>query len=643
MGVNRAKERLRGCSLLTAAALAGLLCCLCTRSAAGVQLGTGEMLAFREREYKEYSQIITRTVNDGMARAQEASGSPRHVVRILSRSLMGLCMDSTAAMAWCDRWEPTQGIEVVNPEGLKIHSIGSQLRSLSDPTLCLQASTSLWLRLTVRNRTDLVWAACNVESNIHPEQLWVHSLKLYSLALGAKGCMDIPRNNEGGGTKLQLVNCNPRRPSQKWDLVPWEGETFERSTAAREKCANLAEQHPSYTRPYMKDRQIHVFPYINCASKDPEGELFTLMTQTDLDSTALMRRFFNQGSKNNQAGLPTGLNRRVVRLAAMAHSYDGAISVKFKIAMPKKASMFASEDPDKERARRYCHRFLVATIGLWLPENIAEGIDAHVAEYHGLYNTNTGRTLALEHARTPYIVTVDVDFVMPIGMADQLAPLKAFLCGHQRVILMTDFEIHSVAEAEKKSSKGESFYRTKALPGGHQDVISMEELAAGCQSKDVLRKAYNAGLARRYHEDRAQQSGAGYSFDKWFQQTEVYQIPISGIQALHEGFYAFHRDDNFPRFDEAFEGRGFNRVSQSTELRIAKYEFWVHPTLAICHPAERFNYKSQSWGEQNRNKKIYYMEWMPLTKMKYANETVLHQRAVAQQAVRQSCPTEKEL
>lgn len=53
-----------------------------------------------------------------------------------------------------------------------------------------------------------------------------------------------------------------------------------------------------------------------------------------------------------------------------------------------------------------------------------QSIDLHIVHYDGIYNANVGRNVALEHARSPFIVTFDVDFVPSGGQHPPLASLQ---------------------------------------------------------------------------------------------------------------------------------------------------------------------------------------------------------------------------
>jgi len=119
---------------------------------------------------------------------------------------------------------------------------------------------------------------------------------------------------------------------------------------------------------------------------------------------------------------------------------------------------------------------------------------------------------------------------------------------------------------------------------------------------------------------------------------EMFRAPEDLMQPNFEGFFAFHRDDTFPRFEERFEGRGMNRISQTMELRVAGYEFWVHPAAFVCHPAERFSYDVGSWDEQQRNIEIYQTEWLPAVKRRHSDQEVIRLRHRHQALVRQACP-----
>lgn len=244
----------------------------------------------------------------------------------------------------------------------------------------------------------------------------------------------------------------------------------------------------------------------------------------------------------------------------------------------------------------------------------------------------------MEHARSPYIITADVDFVPSGGMAAMLEPYKPQLCGQFRVLLLPDFQVHSFDRVRKLREEGR-MQRPNALSRGKTNVVRMQELTAACLSKDVIAAALNSGVSSRYHVETATGSSAGYSFNLWAHWDMPQEIPERKMQKNCEIFYAFHRDDNFPRFEERLAGRGRNRVSQTAELRAAGYQFVVHPTAFQCHPAERFIYNSTSRKQQDDNTQIYYDEFLPGMVNRLADPEIGRMRQRERQRTLETCPS----
>eukprot|EP00873_Tetraselmis_striata_P041174 jgi/Tetstr1/461438/TSEL_006547.t1 len=594
----------------------------------------------------------------------------------LERRPSGLCLDrrnpdGAAVLRWCDRWRTSQGI----------------LASFKQPgqsQVVLRHAVRRSECLTVEDQSAgkfegarVVWAPCGrgAEPWNSGTQLWRwNNGKLApTIVKDDKICLDFPLSGARDELPLELSQRCGVRASQggympEWSISAWAGEFSERDPRAARACEALRRGAPPYARSYVDGSLLYTYPFVSCAAADPEARKFAIMTQIDIDVEEFWA-VYNHETAMKSGSSPKAfqysvdlqyklLGAKLSRLLEHAIAHNGTLSVAIRLqskgttlkADPALMGMIGPS-PTKDDMLPFSWNILAGSLGLWLPPLMAKSIDLHVVSYQGAYNANVGRNVAMEHARSPFIVTVDTDpstdYALPFGINEMLEPYTQQLCGQFRVLVLPDIEVHALRHIKDKYVSGRLLSDDNMTPPlllpGSAALIEMTELAAVCSDKTILEAALAAHVAQRYQQGQAENSSVGFDLNDWMHWDKPTAVPERLMGEKAKMSYAFYRDVNFPRFDEGITQDGWNRMSQTAELRAAGYEFVVHPTVAICHSAHhvssvgRMEEEEDEDGRKPAGSTRLRHEFLPGMVNKHANQETIRMRLRQRSLTRQTC------
>jgi len=185
-------------------------------------------------------------------------------------------------------------------------------------------------------------------------------------------------------------------------------------------------------------------------------------------------------------------------------------------------------------------------------EDLLDRVDFHiVGASQGLYPVNTLRNVAINKAKTDFIIMADVDFVPSAGLYEAAKTFVEKLAS-------------SGAAHEKKVYVLPAF----EIDGEDQTVpLDFEGL-----------KGMGARI-HQVHNDKGRSIAHKYTeYDKWIEASEPYKV---SYKFPYEPYILAPR--TIPRFDVRFFGYGNDKASHNYELNAAGYEFWVFPKHFVVH------------------------------------------------------------
>jgi hypothetical protein len=219
----------------------------------------------------------------------------------------------------------------------------------------------------------------------------------------------------------------------------------------------------------------------------------------------------------------------------------------------------------------------------------------------------------MDHATDDFLLHIDADFLMPPSTLPVLAHVApSLLCGENRVLVLPHFDVF-------KDASGNGLEVPAATPGDRGEANTMRELRSVCRDKESISTAFAEGRATEFHrhvyQGRSNNGTRGVDYPRWIANDTndddgkslrgLTWLDPTSIRDMSELLFAFHRSPLFPRFDEIFAGRGYNRVSHMRELKLLDYAFYTHPDLFLCHPAEKYEGVDKKGDDADfrRNKK----------------------------------------
>jgi hypothetical protein len=182
-------------------------------------------------------------------------------------------------------------------------------------------------------------------------------------------------------------------------------------------------------------------------------------------------------------------------------------------------------------------------------ERLVKFADIHLLyEEEGRYPVNYLRNIALQYARTRYVISLDVDFIPNPDMHEQLREAASRLDNSQKkeALVVPAFEVPSGAYPNSKPQMLEMMGRNTA---------------------------YQVHLYKGIHAHQPT------DYARWSSATEPYEV---FYEYSYEPYYVIKRSD-CPLFDERFIGYGNDKSSHTYELAANNFAFTVLPDSFIIH------------------------------------------------------------
>ena len=197
-------------------------------------------------------------------------------------------------------------------------------------------------------------------------------------------------------------------------------------------------------------------------------------------------------------------------------------------------------------------------------EPFLDRVDFHiVGASQGLYPVNTLRNVALNNARTDFVILADVDFVPAEGSYEAAKAFVADLIAggrhaEKKVYVLPAFEIDGADQTVPKDFEA----LQKMGPRIHQVHID--------KGRDI---------AHKYTD-----------YARWMRATSPYK---AAYQFPYEPYVLAPRF--IPRYDVRFFGYGNDKASHNYELNAAGFEFFVLPRQFVVH----VSHPQGSWVQQS--------------------------------------------
>jgi hypothetical protein len=432
-------------------------------------------------------------------------------------------------------------------------------------------------------------------------------------------------------TRLTVSVLLPTRSSlhafDTFSLRPMQGDNISMEAEAEAACERLRRENPPYEQPYPHGGVLRVYPFALCGSSlgpdngrspDEGGLGFSLMTHLDLNLTS---------------------PGRLPRLAALAAAYDGPLSVALRLpSLPPYSNLTSIGSPALpllESRRRAVSAAVRQALILHLgpgvlratltsasaaaaggPASLAR-VDLHAIEYGGRpYNHNVGRDVSMRHARTPYLLHQELDFVPSPRAAHILwRRYRPLLCGAPRVLVIPNFDIYPKplrggrAGAFKSVTTAQVAAGTEAPGAGDPALVppppgwwpralcdvchaGKQTLALDYLSPSPRTTEFQFWLWNTVMPKHPKASGFwATNYTRWTAEPPTappYRLSNNSLEIGwgYEPLFAFHRDSLglFPEWDLRFAGRGGNRISHVLEIKRREFEFHVATDVWLCHP-----------------------------------------------------------
>jgi len=210
------------------------------------------------------------------------------------------------------------------------------------------------------------------------------------------------------------------------------------------------------------------------------------------------------------------------------------------------------------------------------------------------YPNNLLRNMALNNARTEYVMVVDVDMLPSTNLHENFVnfaiqhSLKAdnSVLDHKTVLVVPAFEIQN----------------SVPIP----------------QDKSKLLELWNQRLVRPFYQELCWKCQRHTEYESWRNLTvSTFEVGYEvGWKDPWEPFYIAAR--SVPLYDERFKQYGFNRISQVCELHFAGYRFSVLNNAFLVHRGfktqEGFHLSKDVEQERNR---LLFRQFKEELKIKY--------------------------
>nr|CAB3224894.1 beta-1,4-glucuronyltransferase 1-like [Phallusia mammillata] len=178
------------------------------------------------------------------------------------------------------------------------------------------------------------------------------------------------------------------------------------------------------------------------------------------------------------------------------------------------------------------------------------------------YPVNLIRNIAMDGARTRFVLNSDVTFLPSKGACNEL---KEFL--------NTQFSDFETFDTPPKRAFVLPVYEIDAKLG--LDSTSL--------TKQQLLSLWSRQKARPYLESACQDCHKNTDHSRWQEQKAQNAVYLVQWSHPYEPYFVAMREA-LPRFDERFESRGHDRLSQTCEMFMSDWEFYVLGTSFLVHP-----------------------------------------------------------
>lgn len=183
------------------------------------------------------------------------------------------------------------------------------------------------------------------------------------------------------------------------------------------------------------------------------------------------------------------------------------------------------------------------------------------------------RNLALRNSDTDWIFSLDIDFLPPPNAHLSLLKHRPSILAEYKsnfkkaVFVVPAFEIDS----------------NRAIDTSINDysIFKAEIEKVLFPTKDEVEKAYKARNLRVFHERQYPRGHAPTNILKWFEYKSSGLYPVDHDRG-YEPFLVFNKRTT-PEYNEAFEGRYYNKISHIWSLQQLQYKFNVLTNIYITH------------------------------------------------------------
>ena len=196
-------------------------------------------------------------------------------------------------------------------------------------------------------------------------------------------------------------------------------------------------------------------------------------------------------------------------------------------------------------------------------DHLLDRVDFHiVGASQGLYPVNTLRNVALNNARTDFVVLADVDFVPGYGTYEAISSF-----------------VQELQAAGRQNERKVYVFPAFEIDGDDQTV-----------PHDFDKLKAMGGKIHQVHNDGGREIAHKYTlYDTWMQAQEPYKV---SYKFPYEPYILAPRF--IPRYDVRFFGYGNDKASHNYELNAAGFEFWVFPKHFMVH----VRHPQGSWVQQ---------------------------------------------
>jgi len=456
----------------------------------------------------------------------------------------------------------------------------------------------------------------------------------------APGLDELQPAGSGAAVQLLRIEGAPPRAAPATKLAAAAESTEGMSAECQRLVAERQPLHRRFVRRGKSAGSMVTMPFALCATQQPDAKSFTLVTHTDIRvPQELLDPNQAQQQRNRTSG--SRLSPREKRVLRLASRWHGVISVGARVewsplGLSEEAASPATQEglpAQRARLRAALGRHLAAE----LPPDVADiaTLDVHVVSYPGGYNRNLGRNVALQNARTPYVLVMDAEFVPPSSMSHILATkYQPLLCGSQTALVIPHFDVFAATTIFNRPIS----VNKQQGPSGLNP--SPDQVNHQCRNKQTLRSGYVAGNVTRFHENDFKGT-MGEDTDHWMVAKSPYRISSAYLEkTCHQTWdpiVAFHKTPVFPYFPEAFLGRLYDRQSHVMQLRWSSFDFVVPDDLFLCHSAERDVKSKVDMMDDQWNKQYYDTLWAPYTMVSVRSAKQLEMRRRVLRDVGQTC------